>query len=86
MEPRIAKLEAQVAAIHSDLGRLTGVPVDLATVKERISHVPTRVEVKTDIEAAVDKAAARVQRTVAIVGGVVSLVVAAINYGPRLLG
>jgi tetrahydromethanopterin S-methyltransferase subunit G len=85
MEPRIAKLEAQVAAVQVDLAKLAGVPVDVATMKERLSHIPTKVEMKGDIESAVDKAAARVQRTVAIVGGAVGLLVALINYGPRLL-
>ena len=40
MESRIAKLEAQMDAVRIDLGRLAGLPVDVARLDERIKHLP----------------------------------------------
>lgn len=42
MEPRIAKLEAQMEAVRSDLSRLANLPADLATVKENVRHLPSK--------------------------------------------
>jgi preprotein translocase subunit YajC len=86
MEARIAKLEAQMEHVRAELGKLASVPADIATVKERMTHLPTKADMKTDIENAVDKSGARVQRTVAISAGLVTIILAAMNYLPRLLG
>jgi hypothetical protein len=40
MEARIAKLEAQMEGVRADLNKLSGVPVDLARVDERVKHLP----------------------------------------------
>ena len=85
MEARIARLEAAMDFVKSELGKLSGVPVELARLTERVSHMPTRFEVRADIDAAVDRAASRTQRTVAVAGGLVTLAVAAMNYLPKLL-
>ena len=85
MEARIARLEASMDSVKAELGKLSGVPFDLARMSERVAHMPTRIEVRTDIEAAVDHAAARTQRTVAVVGGIVTVAVAAMNNLPKML-
>ncbi len=72
--------------VIAELGKLSGLPADLATIKERFSHLPTKAEAKADIDAAIDRAGARTQRVIAIVGGLVTLAVAGITYLPRLLG
>ena len=84
MEARLAKLEASMDYVKADLGRLSGLPVESARIAERVNHLPTKAEVKIDIEAAVDRASARTQRTVAIVGGMVTIAVALITYAPKL--
>lgn len=81
MEARIARLEAGMDFVKSELSKLSGLPVELARLTERVNHLPT----KADVDAAVDRAAARTQRTVAVAGGLVTLAVAAMNYLPRLL-
>lgn len=86
MEARVAKLEAHVEHIRSDLAKLAPVPAELAAVRERLNHLPTKIDVKLDVDGAVDRSASRVQRTVAIVGGAVTIAIAAINYLPKLLG
>lgn len=85
MEARIARLEAGMDFVKSELSKLSGLPVELARLSERVTHMPTRLEVRADIDAAVDRAAARTQRTVAVAGGLVTLAVAAMNYLPKLL-
>lgn len=82
MEARIARLEASMDFVKAELNKLSGVPVELARLSERVSHLPT----KSDVDAAIDRAGARTQRTMAIVGGLVTVAVAAINYLPKLLG
>lgn len=85
MEPRIAVLEADMKHVKAQLDKLAGVPSDLATLKERTSHLPTKAEMQKDIEAQLDRSAGRVQRTIGITGGLVTLAVAAINYLPKLI-
>jgi hypothetical protein len=85
MEVRMAKLEAAMEYALAELGKLSGVPADVAVMKERLTHIPTRVEVRSDIETAIERSAARTQRTVAIVGGLVTIAIAAINYLPKLI-
>lgn len=40
MEARVAVLEAHVEHIRGELAKLAGVPTDVATLKERVSHLP----------------------------------------------
>jgi len=84
VEARLAKLEASMDHVKADLGRLAGVPADLARVAERLNHLPTKAEMTTDMETAIDRSGARIQRTVAVVGGLVALAIAAINFLPKL--
>lgn len=42
MEPRIAKLEAQMEHVLSDLSKLAPLPVDVARLNERVKHLPTK--------------------------------------------
>lgn len=86
MEPRIAKLEAHMDNVRAELAKLAALPADMATIKERLSHLPTTADVKSEIATAIDRAGGKTQRTVAITGGLVTLAVAAINYGPKLFG
>lgn len=55
MEARVAKLESDVSHIQADVGevrsdlrsvseRLRSVEVDIASIKERLSHMPTTVQ------------------------------------------
>ena len=85
MEARIAKLEALMDGVRTDLAKLSSVPSDVATIKERLSHLPTKIDVREDIDKAVDRAGTRMQRTVGITGGLVAVAVAAVNYLPKLL-
>ena len=40
MEPRLAVLEAEMKHVKENLAKLGSVPTDLATLKERIAHLP----------------------------------------------
>lgn len=42
MEARIAKLEAHMEHVRDDLAKLQGIPVDVATLKSDVSHLPTK--------------------------------------------
>lgn len=42
MYERVAKLEAHMEHVREDLGKLSGVPATLATLNERVSHLPTK--------------------------------------------
>lgn len=42
MEARVAKLEAHVEHIRSELAKLSGMPTDLAVLKTRVDHLPTK--------------------------------------------
>lgn len=69
MEPRIAKLEA-----------------DMATVKERLNHLPTKLEVRDLIDTSLEKTATRVQRNIGVWGGLAALALAAITIGSKFIG
>ena len=84
MEHRVTRLETHMESVRADLAKLTQMPADLAALKERVTHLPTRIEVKNDVDAAVDRAGTRTQRTIMIVGGLVAVVVAALNFVTRL--
>lgn len=86
MEPRIAKLEAHMENVRSELSKLATVPADLAALKERSSHLPTKAEVKADLDSAVDRLGTRIQRQVGIVGAIVAVAVSAVTIGSKLLG
>ena len=86
MEPRVAKLEAHMEHVRAELSKLADLPADLATVKERLLHLPTKADMKVDVDGAIDRAGTRTQRTIAIASGAVTLAIAAINYLPRLFG
>lgn len=59
MEPRVAKLEAHMEHVRAELAKLSTMPVEIATVKERVSHLPSKGFVVT--------------AAVSTVGGVVAL-------------
>lgn len=40
MEPRIAKLEAHMEHVRAELAKLATVPVDIATLKTKVEHLP----------------------------------------------
>lgn len=42
MEARVAKLEAHVEHIRSELGKLSSVPTDLAVLQTRVDHLPSK--------------------------------------------
>ena len=85
MEPRLAKLEAQMEAVRADLARLALLPADVASIKERLTHLPTRHEAKNDIKAAVDRAGTRTQRTILILGSVIAMAFPFLTNLPKLL-
>lgn len=84
MEQRVTRLETHMEGVRADLAKLAQVPADVAALKERANHLPTRLEAKNDIDAAVDRAGTRTQRTIVIVGSLVAVIVAILNYISRL--
>lgn len=42
MDGRLGKLEAQMEHVQADLGKLAGVPADLAALKVQVEHLPTK--------------------------------------------
>ena len=40
MEPRVAKLEAHMEHVRTELAKLADVPVDLAILKTKVEHLP----------------------------------------------
>ena len=42
MEPRIAKLEVHMETVQAQLVKLAEVPVQLATLTERVAHLPSK--------------------------------------------
>lgn len=42
MEARVAKLEAHVEHIRAELAKLSAMPTDLAVLKTRVDHLPTK--------------------------------------------
>ena len=86
-----ARIAERASHIEASIDRLLGLPTDVARLSERLTSLcvrvddlPTRAEVKSEIEA-VDRAGAGTQPTVAIVGGLVTIAVAVITYAPKLL-
>ena len=55
--------------------KMASVPVDLATLKERVAHLPTKDELGT-----------KLRNYLAVATSVMGLLAAAIQWGPRLLG
>lgn len=85
MEARVAKLEALMEGVRADLGKLSDVPADLAGVKERLNHLPTKIEAKKDLDDAIDKLGARVQRMVTIAGALVGIVGVSVTVITKLI-
>lgn len=85
MEARVAKLEALMEGVRADLGKLSDVPADLAGVKERLNHLPTKIEAKKDLDDAVDKLGTRVQRMVTIAGTLVGIVGVSVTVIAKLI-
>lgn len=83
MEPRVAKLEAQMESVQAELSKLASVPADVAVIKERLSHLPTKAEMSSALDAAVDRLAARTQRIVGVgaagVGAIIAIITLAIK-------
>ncbi len=86
MEPRIAVLEADMKHVKDQLSKLSGVPTDLATLKERTSHLPTKAEMQSEIGAQLERLGSRLQRQVAITGGIFTVILAAITLAARFIG
>ena len=42
MEPRIASLEAHAENLRTEVGKLAGLPVQVARLEERIANLPTK--------------------------------------------
>lgn len=74
---RVAVLETHVDHMRSDLGKLTGVPADLADIKARVEHLPTK-------DYLADQFARQFNRTAGIVGLIAALVTI-VNVVARLL-
>lgn len=58
MEARVAKLEAHMEHVRSDISKLADVPADLATLKERITHLPSKGFIVTATVGAIGAATA----------------------------
>ena len=85
MEPRIAKLEASMDYVKAELAKLSAVPVDVATIKERLNHIPTTSEMSAAIDSAVEKMGVRTQRIVGIATAGVGATVAVITLAAKLI-
>lgn len=85
MEPRIAKLEASMDHVKAELAKLASVPIDVATIKERLNHIPTTSEMTAAIESAVDRIGTRTQRIVGIATAGVGATVGLITLAAKLL-
>lgn len=79
MEPRVAKLEAHMEQVRAELTKLAEVPVDVASIKERLQHLPTKEDVRVMLDTQLGLVGTRVQRTVMIVGGFATLLVGVIG-------
>ncbi len=86
MEPRIAVLEADMKHVKEQLSKLSSVPADLATLKERTLHLPTKAEMQAEISAQLERLGSRMQRQVAITGGIFTVILGAITLAARFLG
>lgn len=85
MEARVAKLEALMTSVQTELGKLSTLPVDMAGVKERLNHLPTKAESKKDLDDAIDKLGTRVQRMVTIAGSLVGIVGVSVTIIAKLV-
>ena len=85
MESRIAKLEASMDHVKSELSKLSTLPVDVATIKERLNHVPTSSEMSAAIEAAVERIGSRTQRVVGIAAASLGALVGIITLAAKLI-
>lgn len=86
MEPRVAKLEAHMEHVRSELGKLAGVPADLATVKERTGHLPTKAEMQSEVSAQMERLGSRLQRQFTITGAIFTGILATITLALRFIG
>jgi hypothetical protein len=78
MEPRIAKLEAHMEQVKDSLAKLSDVPSDLATLKERSTHLATKLEV-SDMGNSIG---ARVQRNMYIIAGSIGVLTLVLKFVP----
>ena len=85
MEPRIATLEAHMEQVKESLGKLASVPEDLATLKERTSHLSTKAELHTEITTQLDRLGTRLQRQVVITGSIFTAILALITLADRII-
>lgn len=85
MESRIATLEAHMEQVKESLAKLTSVPEDLATLKERTSHLSTKAELHTEITTQLDRLGTRLQRQVVITGSIFTAILALITLADRIL-
>ncbi|MBB3940717.1 tetrahydromethanopterin S-methyltransferase subunit G [Novosphingobium fluoreni] len=79
MEARLAKLEAQMEHVHKDLAKLAVLPVDVATIKERLVHLPTKDEARNTLDSALDRAGAKTQRGVGLIIGIGGLLITGVS-------
>lgn len=49
MEARLAKLEAHMEHVLADVSKLSAIPAEIATLTERVSHLPTKDELGTKL-------------------------------------
>lgn len=82
MEPRIARLESDmehvkkaIERIDGKLGDITTLKVDVATLKERVAHLPTKDELGTKL---------RTYFTIAV--SVIGVMIAGATFAVRALG
>jgi hypothetical protein len=73
MEARVAKLEAHMEHVRGELAKLAQMPVEIAAIKERQGHLPTKDEARKMLDDGIERLGSRVQRAVTIVGGAVTL-------------
>lgn len=85
MESRIATLEAHMEQVKESLAKLASVPEDLATLKERTSHLSTKAELHTEITTQLDRLGTRLQRQVVITGSIFTAILALITLADRIL-
>lgn len=85
MEARIAKLEANMQHVQAELAKLATVPVDVASVKERLQHLPTHAEVRDTLDDGLEKLGTSVQRTVVITASVMTILLGIIGVALKIL-
>lgn len=69
MEPRIAKLEAQMEHVRADLGKLSGLPETVGRIEERVKALPDK-----------DWVGAKMRNWVGGVGTILGLLMIALKY------